>query len=234
MPFLLEQAPGGEQVLPGFGKLRHADFLEPVRAVDLELPDVAPGNRLPLLVDHDDVLHDLVPAAELLADLAGDVAHVDEDVVEEIGPVESGPGDLGTGLRLRHGGEPRQHAAHAHRLVADLDPGELLVLRRQRLHEEVVERLDEGALPDGGQRLRRRFPRGPGETGCKRRARRGQRDSQELAAGRHGQPPCRRTVTRWVAAMVGRGPEACQARGILCSISLPTVGRIPTFNEEGQ
>jgi len=37
-----------------------------------------------------------------------------------------------------------------------------------------------------------------------------------------------------VAAMVGRGPEVCQVRGILCSISLPTVGRIPTFNEEGQ
>src|SRR5262249_62315113 len=59
MSLLLEQPAGGEQVLPRLGKLRHADFLEPVGAIDLELADVAPGQRLPLLVHHDDVVHDL-------------------------------------------------------------------------------------------------------------------------------------------------------------------------------
>src|SRR6185295_9218834 len=48
-----------------------------------------------------------------------------------------------------------EHAAHAHRLVADLDAGELLVLGGEGLHEEVVEALDERALVDDRHRLDR-------------------------------------------------------------------------------
>jgi NAD(P)-dependent dehydrogenase (short-subunit alcohol dehydrogenase family) len=84
MPGFLEEAAGREQILPVVGELGDAGLLEPIGAVHLELADISPGQRLPLLVDDGDVQDDLVPAAELLADLPGDVADVHEAVVEEI------------------------------------------------------------------------------------------------------------------------------------------------------
>src|SRR5262249_52530892 len=53
MSLLLEQAAGGQQVFPRLGELVDADFLEPVRAVDLELADVPPRQRLPLALGDD-------------------------------------------------------------------------------------------------------------------------------------------------------------------------------------
>src|SRR5438067_746524 len=96
---------------------------------------------------------------------------------------------LAVGARLGPGDgrQPGEHAAHAHRLVDDLDPGELLVLQRQRLGEVVVERLDEGALANHRYRL----GRGVGPPGCERRPGGGHRGGQELTAGTHGGLPSR-------------------------------------------
>jgi hypothetical protein len=94
-----------------------------------------------------------VPRADLLADLGRHVGDVEQALIEEVGPVQAGADDLGSGLRLHDGGEPREHAAHADRLVAHLDAGELLVLGGEGLDEEVVEALDERALVDHGHRF---------------------------------------------------------------------------------
>ncbi len=183
MAGLLEQAPGREQVFPVVGELADAGFLEPVGAVHLELADVAPRQRLPLLVDHDRVEDVVVPGTDLLADLGRDVGEVHQARVEEVRPVERRHGDLRSRLRLGDRREPREHPAHARGLVVDLDARELLVVGRQSFGEVVVERLDEGALADDGHGL----GRGGGAPGAECGAGEGARGhGQEVATGGHG------------------------------------------------
>src|SRR5437867_10307866 len=78
MPVLLQQAPGREQIVPGVGELADTGLLEPVGAVHLELADVAPRQRLPLLVHHDGVKDVVVPGTDLLADLGREIGDVDQ------------------------------------------------------------------------------------------------------------------------------------------------------------
>ena len=182
MPLLLEQTPRRQEIFPGVRELVHADFLEPVRAVDLELADVAPRDRLPLPVHDDGVVDVVVPAAQFLAHLVGDVGDVHQPGVEEVGPVDAGGDDLRAGLGLDDRGQPRQHAADADRLVIDLDAGQLLVLGSELLHEEVVEGLDERALVDDGHRLGGR-PRPAGRQGA---ADGGQSHGHEVSTTGHG------------------------------------------------
>src|SRR5439155_15459829 len=182
MAGLLEQAPDRQQVLPVIGELVDAGLLEPVGAIHLELTDVAPWQRLPLLVDHHRVEDVVVPGADLLADLGREVGEVHEARVEEVWPVEGRHRDLRPRLRLGDRREPREHSAHAHGLVVDLDARQLLVVRRERLGEIVVERLDEGALADDGHGL----GRGAGTLGPERRAGEGPRgQGQEVSTGCH-------------------------------------------------
>src|SRR5262249_8887546 len=111
---------------------------------------------------------------------------VDQAVVEEVGLVEPGHGDLGSRLGLGDRGQPREHAAHAGGLVDDLDPGRLLVLGGQRLGEVVVERLDERALAHHGHRLGRRRGAARTQRGA---GRRGHGQTQEFPTRRHGHLP---------------------------------------------
>jgi len=182
MAILLEQAAGGEQVVPGLGELVDAGFLEPVGAVHLELADVAPRQRLPLALRDDDLEDVLVPAAELLADAVGHVADVHQAVVEQEGLVEAGHGDLGSRLRLGDRRQAGEHAAHARRLVRHLDARHLLVLGQQGLREVVVEGLDERALADDGHRL----GGGAGPAGSEGADHDATGDFQEIATRRHG------------------------------------------------
>src|SRR5207245_6057551 len=90
VPPLLEQSPGRQQVLPVVGELGDSDLLEPIGAVHLELPDVAPRQRLPLLVHHDGGEDVVVPGTELLADLGGDGAALLEALAEVPGTGRAG------------------------------------------------------------------------------------------------------------------------------------------------
>ena len=172
---LLEQPARRQQVFPVVGELVDPCLLEPVRPVHLELADVAPRERLPLLVHHDRVEDVVVPGADLLADPVRDVGEVDEARVEQPGPVDARADDLGTRLGLRDGRQPGEHAAHADRLVGDLDARLLLVLGGELLREVVVERLDERALPGHRHRLRGGARHGAGRARQRRRPGRSRR-----------------------------------------------------------
>ena len=171
MADLLELDAGLQQLVPGVGELVVARLLEPVGAPVHQLADVGVRDRLPLAVDHHGFLRRLVPAAAFLADLGGDVAHIDELLVEQEGPVEADRGHVGAGAVLRRGGDAGQQAADAHHLVVDLDAGRLLVGRRQLVLEEGVEGRDERALVHHREALRRgpddrRSDQGAGGTQC--------------------------------------------------------------------
>jgi len=209
MPVLLQQAPGREQIVPGVGELADTGLLEPVGAVHLELADVAPRQRLPLLVHHDGVKDVVVPGTDLLADLGREIGDVDQARVEEVRPVDRRHRDLRPRLGLGDRGQPREHAADADRLVAHLDPRELLVFHQQRLGEVVVERLDERALADDGHRPGG-GARAPGAEG---RARDGARSQgQEFATARHGVLRVSGCPAGHDFGTIGRAGEVCQGR----------------------
>src|SRR5882757_3766645 len=138
MSGLLELDAGLQELVPGVRELVVARLLEPVGAPVHQLADVAERDGLPLAVDHHGFLRRLVPAAGFLADLGGDVAHVDELVVEQEGPVEADRGHVGAAGILRRGGDAGQQAADADHLVVHLDAGRLLVGRGQLVLEEGV------------------------------------------------------------------------------------------------
>src|SRR6202011_1744714 len=91
--------------LPGFRELVQADVLEPRLAIGDLRADDAPGHPDPLLAVVGDRPRHRVEALLRLADLLGQVAHVDDALGIELRPVIDAADDVRAGARLdRRGG----------------------------------------------------------------------------------------------------------------------------------
>ena len=135
---LLQLDAGFQQSVPGVGKVLDADFAKPIGAPVHELADVAERDRFPLAVDDHQFFDEVVPTAIFLADRFGDVADIDELVVEQEWPAEIHRRYVWAVAGLSRCGYAGLQAADADQLVIYTDAGGLGVFRNQRLFHVVV------------------------------------------------------------------------------------------------
>ena len=82
MTLRLELFPDLIQFFPGVRKCFDTDLGKPIGAPVHQLADIAEGDRLPSVIDNRGLLRRVVPAALLLPGLFGDVAHIEQFLVE--------------------------------------------------------------------------------------------------------------------------------------------------------
>src|SRR5262249_3267059 len=125
-----------------------------------QLPDIAERNRLPFAVDDCCFLGRVVPAALLLSDLFGDVADVEQFLVEKEREKEANPCNVGARTSFRRRRDAGLPATNAGQFVVDFDACLLLIGRRQCLLHIFVKSLNKRAFMQKGERLGR-GARGP-------------------------------------------------------------------------